>query len=908
MPNRPRQALTKSEVSSASRPAPWTASRCIRTLRQLTSLLSKLEKWHKDYPDGCSECGNSATGPDEIGIPRDDTISKKRQHVISTISRNRCGDPDWLPVQGKTLKRRLKKYRGSARQQIGYAGNTSRTLVRIPKTPRPSKIYQPGEIPIDTPLIAGTQNTIDEPISDHASRPQRHNSFKQRVLHRYSLPLTDYDGVTRPLEIIVSSFLEATAASTVAGTGVRSLSVMCQRRLPDCILEEQKRHNLQKKDVADDYDISSLFFTELEDSFSPALGTGWVPLREIVRAHGLRLIGDSIQKRLLRTETSKQLIIQSLRLGATDAFEAFAEALLKNTCDYAEAPSNDGAYLGESKNLHFLLGLADSRGALNKIELDVRKLRVIEQMRRYQGCVGIIEGSASDILMLRKCASLLSLRNQDSWLAASLIKTAILHGLVPHHRTLDQPLPSLRAKNSENMEIGTQASRNGYGPPAASRTSGNLSEEVEQTVRSLCIILCSIVLTHPMTDESRQSTAVSTIMEMFQYFDVWTRKDREINHMSNAKDSMSAIYLHVSHFLLAGDWQNELGETTLENIEYAISSLESPKDHLASSASFLLDVTFCCGRVQRNDGFEILKRLTENIFATNDDRVPNTAVFLRYAASNAAMTFAQARKQDFYFQWVSHVQARLAAFLHGDRAKKPLSLGLLEDWRPYHWDYSIEEWIEETPALAKVGARKQHVETDMTATPSRTSVIASSLMQAYTQETPTPDLLTLPSPPVTSPPSPSDFSQRPILVKRSSHGADIMDLVERSCEGSLMPQRAVKRTHSCEDTAELQMIHRRHDAKVLKQERRKRRKRASRARVALWSDDDEGRDELAATPAAKMPTSGPRSALTAIQNPRFAKRETTRSNNKKESQRLRMGPQEDHLESVSNNESEDELG
>src|ERR1700761_5545323 len=30
-------------------PAPWTASRCNRTLRKLTIFVAKLEKWHKAY-------------------------------------------------------------------------------------------------------------------------------------------------------------------------------------------------------------------------------------------------------------------------------------------------------------------------------------------------------------------------------------------------------------------------------------------------------------------------------------------------------------------------------------------------------------------------------------------------------------------------------------------------------------------------------------------------------------------------------------------------------------------------------------------------------------------------------------------------------------------------------------------
>lgn len=230
---------------------------------------------------------------------------------------------------------------------LEQASRTSKAM----KLPR--KKLQPGEIALPTPVIRRARghqlsSPLQQPLwteSNTAGDGKKHFTTMrgQRSLsvvselelelqplrsHTSSAKFSLYESLLRALH----SLLTATAEPSLEPRGGKSLMAMCLRKLPEYIGEmeywEQRDAEEQgTKSTLQDSKVSSEVYEEIVAMLPPARN-GCPQLRQLVRAHGLRLIRNAMAEDLLEYKFAISLIKLCSKMKAHLEAEGLLETLL----------------------------------------------------------------------------------------------------------------------------------------------------------------------------------------------------------------------------------------------------------------------------------------------------------------------------------------------------------------------------------------------------------------------------------------------------------------------------------------------------------------------------------------------------------------------------------------------------
>lgn len=363
-----------------------TAKWANRMLRPLTSIHHRLEKHNeiiasigdlrtKARHDQTESKGKGKGRGKGKGCarssPPQSTTSLKAHEPVESCSfsdEEEVNDPAWVP--GNQVKRRL-KHNYSSRGQRNGARKRSRLTIRSPEVPK----TLPGAIEIATPLITGTAvqgreewSSVRKQLFRNALAPggsggggggkgigvtgeQRRaprttsstwfpayqGSWKQILDLSGDAGLVD---IAHLLDRIFVNFLNNTRApSGQHGRGARSLLSMTARRLPEFIAEEQKIQD-EAGEEEGDVDMCDAYFTELEAHYAPS-GNGWQPLREAVRAQGMRLVSEMMQNGWIGKVATCRLLEECMGHDEPDAFELLLSRYLTTVVSYDYPTSFD---------------------------------------------------------------------------------------------------------------------------------------------------------------------------------------------------------------------------------------------------------------------------------------------------------------------------------------------------------------------------------------------------------------------------------------------------------------------------------------------------------------------------------------------------------------------------------------
>lgn len=215
------------------------------------------------------------------------------------------------------------------------------------------KKLQPGEIILPTPVIRRVRgHQLSSPLrqprwtDSHAAedgkkafgtmRGQRNLSIVselelelQLLRNRLSpTKLSLYESLLRALH----SLLTATLEPFLCSRGNKSLMAMCLRRLPEYIDELEYWEQLDAeeqgtKSTLQDSKVSGEIYEEVEATLPPSRN-GCPPLRQLVRAHGIRLIRNAMAEDLLDQKFAMLLIKLCSKMRAYSEAEGLLETLL----------------------------------------------------------------------------------------------------------------------------------------------------------------------------------------------------------------------------------------------------------------------------------------------------------------------------------------------------------------------------------------------------------------------------------------------------------------------------------------------------------------------------------------------------------------------------------------------------
>lgn len=717
----------KRKRSSLDSEVEWTAARCQRLLRPIASRVAPLRRLayitdpRKNGKDvGCMQPSTQLATPST----KNGTTNKSSD------------DPAWLsqPVRRPNSKSYSSKDQGSKAAIARYGGHAQGKpedgLIALP-TP-----FKARALRRDTPskkLLA--ESTPLRLIRTQVKQPRRSNKdpFSRAPTARQSAELHDRQTFEKIFELhqgIVDGFtllLKKTESPSVAPSsrkGPRSLFSTCLRRVPDYIQAEEEWRKAVDPD--DETDVCAEVYEELAE-LSSSSSKGWPPLREVVRAHGIKLVRDIIRDRLVSSKTRAELANLPLQFGeiieAEDLATAFAHSLpMKRPFDRSSALFHG-----------CLSALSEVRvfTAEHKGQMSSAKLRILDSLYRSGKLRVPWLGTRDMTTTVSQAIRSLALSHTHSHHAVSLLNGLIVRVCQVHElpkAAPDRACKTIQAvKDEQDLSI--------YRSPGLSKATISTTKSLLTVLTAMCIISARNE-TLDESDRHNPDLVPTTILTTLAV--TVLRNTGPYSHTSGAinDDLTLVVASRASVRVLASALLVQLSSSTPEpnrvslsvgelvqgmNIMFRLDPLRSGSRTtlVEEVASYVCEVARCCGQNTSAELQVVLEHIVRSLMTQSRIGGAHGSSFLQQLALESARQFAKicpsAESNSFY------EQVRLAVEQYG-----PLPVVALPVKRAqmqnatmrggFRWEEGLCEWIEATPFKADEAAAE--LEEDLHRSPS----------------------------------------------------------------------------------------------------------------------------------------------------------------------------------------------
>ena len=278
---------------------PWTAARCNRLLRPITSRIQILRRLSENnFADKAAARKSPARrkivfhpGGSDGGRVSPEGVESVRSRLaaIPTLESpsKESNDPDWLPEDGK---------KATQKTYAGKGGKGRKVKIEEPLLPAKSS----STADFRSPFIKRVLRTdaVDSPTNVITDTPRRLTSQSRIVLD----PKTHAERALRTLLEAFNKVLSTTASPQQGRkVGAGSLRDMCLHRVPQYIDFEQK---FAYDEEEYDFDATEAIYVDLEKHGNGA----WDGLREVTRAHAVKMIADAMDERSWPVESLDRLL------------------------------------------------------------------------------------------------------------------------------------------------------------------------------------------------------------------------------------------------------------------------------------------------------------------------------------------------------------------------------------------------------------------------------------------------------------------------------------------------------------------------------------------------------------------------------------------------------------------------
>ncbi|PGH19353.1 hypothetical protein AJ80_03993 [Polytolypa hystricis UAMH7299] len=744
-------SATSATSSSRSRPSirdvPTTARWCNRALRPLTSLLLRLERYWKINPlEGDLEAKKISTDAE----PCQNSNNKQTLHNHATGGEcdaasgdeDSPDDPTWIPggggaVHNNNNNRRVKHKYSTRNPERKNA--RSRVVMRSPVMEK----LLPGEFTIATPLIAGrvqqacereeqAGRSILRPETDVCNRnrnrtsgqgsPRRKSANALWTNRTWQDPLPEYN---EPMYIEIvqgvfgvwEAFLKVTAAPPKTNRGARSLMAMSLDKTSAYILQEQDAVN-QSENKEDGFDVADHIFTELESVYGFGSNGGWRPLKDLVRAHGIRLICEAVRRRWVSPKLTRQLVLNSMATSSYDAAESLLSALLSVTpkVDMPNRLDDTLFSLGNFGVFHTLGTFVKRSDRLSYF------LRELGQLVLH----GIVppEWVATDMMraFVKRAIQAVSCDDENCFAASRFLVNVVMAG-----SGLNGPASGL----SPDLELSevqeatpSRISRRSYFTPGNDtlyHVNDAVSSALSNSISSILTILCGTHIARAAHESAMEPTASSMgriVTELsLRAQQVIESLSLELSSTYARQQLLRMGCILMSDYLIsyhANEAETPSPTITplLHNFEYFIRALNNRKDLMARLSSFVMQVARCCGRAHIDDGFEEIQSFTEAL-TTNPDLEQYSTLRLLFGkvAVDVALDFAELTLLPDHHEWAAYIQEQVASYKLETldfEGTEPLTPSFATSVTGYRWEDGIGEWIAIAAPLKHAGVTQQN--------------------------------------------------------------------------------------------------------------------------------------------------------------------------------------------------------
>ncbi|KAL8682336.1 MAG: hypothetical protein Q9186_001612 [Xanthomendoza sp. 1 TL-2023] len=695
----------------------WTAARCQRLLRPLSSKIALLRREKR--------CNANAEEIEQVQSLSFGTSSKHQGRSSDQGTRRRTtdavdiADEDWAP--NPRPRKKLKRTYSSKSLTCQHTSpsiqpsecqehNQPSAEITIPDNFFQSNI-QPGvEL-----KAAGLSQNIDLGQRDHicASKAQSRRSGEHprflwpnpsRSNYNIKLPFQRRltDGIAKGLEALLKTTGKQKASRE---RGARGLFATCLRKVPDFIAQEELWSRTE--DPESDVDISFTIYSDLE-SLSTSQDGGWMPLRQIVRAHGISMVGSAICDGIIEAQVARGIVATCCRVGAYDEAQQILQCLSQTL-----APSQ--------KTSKVALEAAPIFQALDEFVTATGRHSV-----RYRLLISLIGsgrlplewiGRPDMIDTWNRVVQSITQHDDDAGPAAALLRlvTHMTYGVCgPCPATLIQGIRLQRhglAQKANGYIVGlgyeTRWPRGSRDAAAIPSERDMYSEKASTTISSLMTVLCAIGLLRSAGEASNPRRFCLSDMAALQ--DIATDAQQVSELVSNRVLSIQCERM-MNPLLAAGLVQATLCRShedfaaTVPALFERLSNLHKVESITDEGGSFLCAVAECCARATGDEVFDHTQKVVQHIRQIAETLKPlsGSHELCNRIGLAAALEYAETTKHPKHLHWALDVeQAITGAHLESTRrtpAKTPLR-GQTQSRNGYRWEAGICEWVAKTPAM-----------------------------------------------------------------------------------------------------------------------------------------------------------------------------------------------------------------
>jgi hypothetical protein len=606
-------------------------------------------------------------------------------------------------------------------------------LIRSPELQR----TLPGAIEIATPLITGKVRqswdgssirkrlfSVGAPAVSSESHAGA-TAQQKRTRTKTSLPpyqgswkeVLDLSGdaglvdIALLLDRIFLKFLHNTRpiapGSQQRGLGARSLVSMIARRLPEFIEDEQRLQDETDEDC--DVDMCDAYFTELEAYYAPN-GNGWEPLREAVRAQGIHLVVQMIEKEWLTKLVACRLMEECIRHCEADAFEAIISRCLStiNTYNYPPAfdPQRPSTHCDDP--VYMLRTYYSRCGGRAFVYNELAKL-LLRRVAPPEWMVTTWWKNCVD-----EAIRSVSTEDSDSAAATQLIEAIILSAGGIDRSTEGTALLEKDLKQRQVVRLKDARASAMKSLPASDSTPCPIpvQDALSNLVSSLVTALCGMHIARSDASNARERLVGVKARHTINCLALTVERDIGLRHRQDNGDAPSYQSLRRGYLLL-GNCMLQIGEETPSTIRprcdpVSKQRIDSFFESLALQQDMLKELS---GLVQRVSRYCVQGDLREQTRTSREVRtkisqlarqadVRGLSYFLGKVAAETAMALAEKTLDPDDHVWALQIQESVVSAQQGHSVNADFSdeseervecIGL------YRWEESIGEWIASTP-------------------------------------------------------------------------------------------------------------------------------------------------------------------------------------------------------------------
>ncbi|KAL8837103.1 MAG: hypothetical protein Q9170_002660 [Blastenia crenularia] len=690
-----KPAKTEAVVHSCQ--APWTAARCQRLLRPLSSKIALLrrEKQRNTNTEELRQAHtaiSNASGYDVTFSPQD------RRRKTDKI---KAADEEWAPnprarkrIKRTYSSRSLKLQHRDDQPQLSIANccSQARLEITIPTNFLQAN-RQPGvqannaNVGVNQGDIRCVSGSLIETNTDHDNRlvqgPSRCN-YKVKLPFQWKL----MDGIHKGMEAL----LKATERHRASPSGARGLFATCLRRVPEYIAQEELRYGTEDPDS--DIDVSTIIYSDLE-SLSTSETGGWTPLRQIVRVHGISIVGNAVREGLIGKNMTRNIIALCVRLKAYDE----AEYLLGCLVDLVEPLQKNLSTCETPRSI--LEFLDDFVSVSSRHSFRYRILVYLLRSERIS-----LDWIARPDMMDTWNSAVGSVTQNDDHAgpAGELLRLVVnmYYGL-----TGGDPAVFVHALRLRRSKFDRKA--NGYltslGCPSTIDKEPTFHEEkTAATISSLMTVLCAIGLlksANPSSLDVHHPMALQDIA-----IDAQQIMELSFNGMFAIRNDSITVPLLAAGLVQPTLCQSRQAFTvSIPAFFDGLMSLDRNGSVVEKGGSFLCAVADCCARGMSEDVFDHMQKLVQHIrhIAESLRGVSSSHEGCSRIGVAAALEYADNTKHPKHLHWALDLeQAVTGAHLQSARrtpAKTPLR-GQGQTRSGYRWEAGICEWVAKTPAIS----------------------------------------------------------------------------------------------------------------------------------------------------------------------------------------------------------------